>query len=87
MVKAVENFLFGLGPLAQVNLSIEGLVTAVVYLIVVGGICWLLLWLISYVGLPDPFAKVARVIIVVVAVLLLINVLLSFVGHPVWVLH
>jgi len=68
---------------AAINLSIEGLVELVIYLAVVGGILWLLLWLINYVGLPEPFAKVVKIIIMVVGVLILINVLLGFAGHPV----
>ena len=66
-----------------INLSLEGLVELVVYLAIVGGILWLLLWLIGYIGLPEPFAKVAKIIIMVVGVLILINVLLGFAGHPV----
>jgi len=31
---------------------------------------------------PEPFAKVARGIVAVVAVIFLINILLSFLGHP-----
>jgi len=46
-------------------------------------VLWLLLWLIGYIGLPEPFAKVAKIIIMVVGVLILINVLLGFAGHPV----
>jgi len=66
-----------------INLSLEGLVELVVYLAIVGGVLWLLLWLIGYIGLPEPFAKVAKIIIMVVGVLILINVLLGFAGHPV----
>jgi len=66
-----------------INLSLEGLVELVIYLAIVGGILWLLLWLIGYIGLPEPFAKVAKIIIMVVGVLILINVLLGFAGHPV----
>ena len=73
--------------LAAVNLSLEGLVQVIIYLAIVGGVCWLLLWLIGYVGLPEPFAKVAKIIIMVVAVLILINVLLSFAGHPIFNVH
>jgi len=68
---------------AAINLSLEGLVELVIYLSIVGGIIWLLLWLIGYVGLPEPFAKVAKIIIMCVGVLILINVLLGFAGHPV----
>lgn len=64
-------------------LSLESLVSAVVYLIVGGILVWLLLWLIDYCGLPAPFGKVARIIVVVFAVLVLISVLLGLAGHPV----
>jgi len=69
--------------LAAVNLGIENLVQIIVYLLVVGGIFWLLLWLIGYFGLPEPFAKIAKGIIMIVGVLILINLLLGFVGSPI----
>jgi hypothetical protein len=72
----------GMSLLAQVNISIEGMVSAFVYCLVLGAVVWLLLWLIGYIGVPEPFNKVARVIIMVIAVLILIGLLLSFVGHP-----
>ena len=49
-------------------------------IIIVGGICWLLWWLIGFIGLPAPFDKVARVIVAVVAVFFLINLLLTVGG-------
>lgn len=70
--------------LAAINLSLAGLVEAVIYLIIVGGVLWLLLWLVTYCGVPEPFAKVAKIIIMVVGVLILINVLLSFAGNPIF---
>ena len=69
---------------AAVNLSLSGLVEVIICLLIVGGIVWLLLFLVDYVGLPAPFNKVAKVIIMVVAVLILINILLGFVGSPVF---
>jgi len=69
--------------MAAINLSLQGLVELIIYLAIVGGVLWLLLWLISYIGLPEPFAKVAKIIIMIVGVLILINVLLGFAGHPV----
>ena len=68
---------------AAVSLSLEGLVELVIYLLITGGVLWLLLWLVTYIGLPEPFAKVARIIIMIVGVLLLINILLGFAGNPV----
>lgn len=59
----------------------SGLVSALITLVVVGLILWLLHWFITYVGLPEPFAKVAKVILALVAVIFLINLLLSFTDH------
>ena len=61
-------------------MSLTALVHIIIYLLIVGGVCWLLWWLIGYIGLPEPFNKVARVIVAVVAVLLCINLLLSLSG-------
>jgi hypothetical protein len=63
-------------------IDLSSLVGVVVYILIVGGICWLLWWLVAYIGLPEPFGKIARVIIAVVAVVAMINLLLSFVGSP-----
>jgi len=65
-------------------LAISGhsLISALLYIIVAGLIFWLLWWLISYIALPDPFGKVLRVVLAVVAVLFLINWLLGLAGTP-----
>ena len=62
--------------------SLSSLLAVVVYLIVAGLIFWLLWWLIEYVGLPEPFNKVARVILAVLAVFVCVSILLSLVGYP-----
>lgn len=61
-------------------LSISLLLTLVVYLIVAGVVCWLIWWLIDYCGLPEPFNKVAHILVAVVAVLVVIGVLLQLLG-------
>ena len=63
-------------------MDINALVSIVIYLLVIGAICGLLWWVIGFVGTPEPFARIARGIVAVVAVLMLIGLLLSFVGHP-----
>jgi hypothetical protein len=60
----------------------QALVSSVLWLVVIGLIFWLLWWLIGYVGVPEPFNKVLRVIVAIVAVILLINFLLGLVGSP-----
>lgn len=69
--------------LATQTVAVGGLLNFVVYIIVVGLVFWLLWWLISYVGLPDPFAKIAKVILAVIAVLICINILLGMIGSPI----
>ena len=64
-------------------LSLSGAVSIVIYLIVAGLVFWLLTWLIDYCGIPQPFAKVAKCVIAVIAVLVIIGVLLGAVsGQP-----
>lgn len=68
-------------------ISIETVVKLVLYLLGAGIIFGLLLYLINYVSSQfpgmEPFAKVARIVLVVMAVLILIGVVLNFMGHPV----
>jgi len=59
-------------------MGIETLLSLVVYVLVIGAICWLLWWLIGFVGVPEPFSKIARGVVAVVGVVLLIGVLLQF---------
>jgi cytochrome c biogenesis protein CcdA len=58
---------------------IAGLIHLVIYLIILGVIIWLLLWLIDNVPLPEPFNRVARVVVIVIGVLVLILALLNFI--------
>lgn len=64
-------------------ISGEALVSTLIWIVVVGLICWLLVWLIGYAGVPEPFSKVARVIIALFAVLFLINILMGLAGRPI----
>lgn len=54
-------------------ISISAAVHVILLIIVAGLVFWLLWWLIGYVGLPEPFNKVARVILAVLAVFVLIG--------------
>jgi len=61
----------------------SSLIGILIYIIIIGCVFGLLWWLVGYIGLPEPFNKVARVVLAVIAVLFLISILLSFIGHPV----
>lgn len=60
----------------------QSLVWLVITIVVVGCVFWLLNYLIGAVALPEPFAKIARIVLIVLAVLFLINALLSLIGKP-----
>jgi len=61
-------------------ISLSAVVSVIVYLIVAGLVFWLLWWLVGYVGLPEPFRKIANVVLAVAAVLVIIGILLSLVS-------
>lgn len=63
-------------------ISTDGLVNALVWLVVAGIIVWLLWWALGVINPPEPFKKVATVIIVLATVIVLINILLTLVGKP-----
>lgn len=66
-------------------IPLGALAMVVVYVIIGGLVFGLLLWLINYCGIPEPFNKVAKIVLAVVAVIFLIAVLLSLVnGQPVF---
>jgi predicted PurR-regulated permease PerM len=61
-------------------ISLSAAATVILTLIVAGLVFWLLWWLVDYCGLPEPFNKIAHVILAVLAVAVLIGILLSIVG-------
>lgn len=63
-------------------ISLGAVVQFVVTVLVVGLIFWLLWWLVGYINPPEPFNKVLRVGLMVLAVLILCALLLSLVGYP-----
>jgi hypothetical protein len=52
----------------------------VIYIIIIGVICGVLLWLNDAVPVPEPFHRIVRVVVIVVGVLLVILLLLQFIG-------
>ncbi len=58
------------------------LLNALGWVVAVGLIAWLLWWGIGAVGLPEPFNKVARVIVAVFVVVFLIRIVIRVFGMP-----
>jgi hypothetical protein len=69
--------------MAATGVSVDSLVSTLIYLVIIALVFWLIWWFIGYVGVPEPFNKVIRVIVGLVALLILINFLLGFAGHPI----
>ena len=63
-------------------ISGQQVVDCMLWVIIAGVIYWLLLWLLGVCGLPEPFNKVAKVLLAVVVVVILINAMLMLVNHP-----
>ncbi len=63
-------------------MSIDALLSVLVYVCIIGLIFWVVWWAIGAIGVPEPFNKVIRVILVLVAALFAISILLGLVGHP-----
>lgn len=62
----------------------QKLLKFIITVLIIGAIYWLLMWLIGAVGVGDPFAKFARIGVIIVAVLALINALLALVGKAIF---
>lgn len=58
---------------------ISVLLSLLVYILVVGLIIWLALYVLDHVPVAEPFNRIARIIIIAVGVLIIIFALLSLV--------
>ena len=54
------------------------------YIVIWGAIFWVLWWGLKTINPPEPWMKVGTVVLVVATVLVLINLLASFLGTPIW---
>ena len=65
-------------------MPMSSLFALLITVIVVGAVFYLLFWLVGYLGLPEPFAKVARIIIALIAVIYLLAMLTGSAPRIVW---
>ena len=83
MKKFLAMLLISTPALAAVaTLSVQGLMSMLIYLVVIGLIFWCIWWALSYFAIPEPFNKIIRVVVGLVALIIVINLLLGLVGHP-----
>lgn len=60
----------------------SGLISLLITLIIGGLILYVIWWGLGKIALPEPFGKIAMVIVVLVTVVFLINILMGLGGHP-----
>jgi len=61
------------------QLNMDSLLQALIYIVIVGAIFWLIWWFIGYVGVPEPFNKVIRIVVGLIALVVLIQFLLRYI--------
>lgn len=59
---------------------ISALVTLIVYLLVLGLLYWLVIYIIDAVPIPDPPARIIKIALMVLLVLVIIVLLLNLLG-------
>lgn len=69
---------------AATNIGMDNLLSFVIYLVIIGLVFWCIWWFLGYVGVPEPFNKVIRVVIGLVALIIVVNLLLGLVGTPIF---
>lgn len=60
---------------------IPALITLIVYLLIVGLLWWLVIYVIDTIPIPDPPARVIKIALMVLLVLIIISLILNLFGH------
>jgi hypothetical protein len=59
---------------------ISALVTLIIYLLVLGLLYWLVIYIIDTVPIPDPPARIIKIALMVIMVLVVVVLLLNLLG-------
>lgn len=59
--------------------TMDSMLQALIYLVIVGAIFWVVWWAIGYASIPEPFNKVLRIVVVLIAVVVVIQFLLRYI--------
>ncbi len=62
------------------DMSPETLMWLVVKIVIIGLVFWCIWWFIGYCAIPEPFNKVLRVIVGLVALIVVVSLLLRITG-------
>lgn len=64
------------------SMALGGLMELLIYIVAVGLIFWCIWWALGQFAIPEPFNKVSRVVLGLVALIIVINLLLGLLGTP-----
>ena len=62
----------------------QTLISILIYVVVWGLVLYVLWWGVGRIGLPEPFNKIATVVLVLLAVVVMLNLLFGFMGTPIF---
>ena len=60
-------------------ISLTWLASILIWLLVIGLIFGLIVWVVSVIGVPEPYAKIIRVILAVIFIIIVIILLLNLI--------
>lgn len=61
-------------------MSLISLLVTVLVLVLIGGVVW---WILTLVPLPEPFGKIAQIVVALIFVLVLLGVVFGQISIPV----
>lgn len=76
--------LFTLPVMGATGMNLDSLLSLLIYLVIIGLVFYAVWWFLGYVGIPEPFNKIIRAIVGLIALLIVVNLLLSLVGKPIF---
>lgn len=74
--------LFTMPVVAATGVGLDSMLSLLIYLVIIGLVFYAIWWFLGYVGIPEPFNKIIRAIVGLVALIIVINLLLGLVGRP-----
>lgn len=68
---------------AAIQLSGDSIINSLLFLVVMGIVFFVLFWLLGKTPIPEPFKTVVTWVLYLFAAVVVINFLLTLIGHPI----
>ncbi len=72
---------------APIDFSISGMVHFVVYIIIVAAIFWAVWEFVKWCEVKEPWLKLVKIVMGIVALFVVVNILLGMIGEPMFNFH